>query len=1775
MDDQKSYTVHCTNITRLVVIGINRRLNSQMKGWIFVVSDKEIRDAKNYSAIPLSNESVKKKRNNLLKSVIGASVIATGLTMMPQASFAQVAEQPPAIVQREAVAEQAPAAKAIEAAPSKAPASATEETPAASDEKKEEAAEAQAPEAAPADAAKPVAEPAPAPESNADELINDKNFEELFDSEKIKAQAEENIDVEEVRTPEAQKAPAETTETNYAEDEKLIKDYSEEERYRSTEMEQGKGTSYTTVDTPSMDFKDGFRYDTLEPSATSDDKTQWGLEMEFDKEKGQRTYTDFEFTNSGNQAGVLDTGSISANEVGDKLSEKGNFNDPTYKAKAEVEITGIRVQRNENLYSTEEDLKHINNVNTKDPTIIAWEGKYKKDNANGLKATQGPNSSFTFSVNPWPNENDKLDLIKLNGSHDQKEFVKGQTITTNVRVDNLDASARERLVGQVYHPLTGEVVPGAKAYINDEGKVVVEMPKGTINADGSINENSIFYKDPNYKGIQNLEVKFFARPRTADEFRAIVESNGGYGYYTETGAGTKKINHDGKEVEVDLQGIDRYDHYNLIGGFKLNLDDTRYYDQAFQDKNEDDTSKHTHSKVKPGEEFNVDLYVPADKADKDAFPNQKTPEEMEAAKDANQAIGSIDTSFIDQINKGKAEEDKWVLDYDESTLPTTLKITPPKSAKAGDFVAVPLTYTYTNGSTDVHWFHFVVQESDYIKPDYETQVNFPAKEQTSPATVKDDGKRITPDHYTLPDTLETDEEGNKLVTDDSGNKWTVTLDEKTGKVSAKPVNPLDFNGGEKLTVPVISHYKDDQKPGEDITEETEAYFVIEEKANMTARYNAQAGKAGDELSSDVILNEEDHYNRRPGKYTLESDTFTDDKGNTWNVSIDEKTGKVTATVPEGVSNDKLDGALLNVPVIAHYYEEDGTLEVGTKKTEVQFVATGAELNSPQYNVSIGDGNSEMTNSVIINADDKKDSPSSYTIDETKTYTDDQGNEWTVTIDPNTGEVKATPTNPSKLKGGEKLQVPVTAHYGEGETAPTQKATAEFVVKDKEYASPDYKAKVVKVGETQSATVKLTDGDNLKKPTKYTLDSDTFVDDKGNTWTVTIDQATGKVTATAPTATEGKVLKLDGALLNVPVTAHYEDATGNEVTRKTSVQFVGTGTEGSYRYKETIPFETTVEYTDDPTLAPGEWRYKEEDGKKLTGENGSVTKEITIKDSKVEGEAKPVDREDPVNAVIEISKRDYTGTVTHTEKIETPFEVEYQYSTELEAGQSQIKQKGEKGSYDLVYSQKIKNGQADGKATTNKENIKEAKKEIIVIGIKPVVNVVEKPYDTIYEYDDKMDAGKTEEVTPGVNGKVTTTTSYDQDKKELVNKEETEEPTNRVVKVGIKPVTKEVETDYNTKIIYDDQLDSGKVEETPGEKGKITTTTSYDKDKNELVTKEVKVDPKDKVVRIGIKPVVTTEPIPFEKEYEHDPNLKAGTIELISEGKPGTATITTTFNKETGKLETTVTRTEPTPAKYKYGSRTNGTVVVESDIPYEVEFVPDDTMAAGETKVTQEGELGKKETTITIENSKEVGKRQDVITKEPVKKIVKYGTLCKVPTPDSDKPDQPDTPGGGDNPGDKPSEPGTPSNPGDKPSEPGTPDNPGDKPNEPGTPDNPGDKPNEPGTPDNPGDKPNEPGTPGNPGDKPNEPSTPDNPTTPDKPSTPDNPTTPDQPTNPERPTTSDKLTDSERTTVPNTTKDDAKAPQTFDPGVAAPAGLAALASGLLVGLESLKRRKRD
>ncbi len=606
----------------------------------------------------------------------------------------------------------------------------------------------------------------------------------------------DGLELSEEPQPARQMAEA-SSEPNYAEDEKKVGEY------RETQLTRGEGPTFKFTD-PSMDFKDGFRYKTVEPSASSPDKTKWGIEFEFDKEKGQRTYTDFVFSNTGNMGTYLNTGNIPSNDVGVKIAEKGDFKEANYKAESEIIIEGIRAQRNLNLYATVKDLEHINSIENEN-TTIGWKGNYSKDASNQTnKATQGESSYFSFTVNPWPNENDQLSLITLTGSHNEKVYVNGQTVTTGVTVSNLDANARERLVGQVYHPETGQVVPGASAYINDQDKVVIEMPKGAVNDDGSVNKDSIFYKDKSYTGLQNLRVKFFARPRTADEFQAAT---GEYGVYISTGAGAETISHKGKDVVIDKQGIPRYDHYNIVGEFTLNLDDTKHHDQNYIDQDGDLTENNTASYVKPGVPYKVNNN------------NDESIKDITDAVNKDHASANLDLSLLDRVNEGKAPEDQWQVKATDDAL-TDITITAPKNAKAGDFVSFSVKYTYTNGSTDIHKLTFIVKESGNNIPQYYSQVLYPTETETSQPHLSikaEDQEKRKPVEYTI-------EKGT--YTDDHGNEWTAKIDPKSGIVTVNPKVAKDFIGGEKLVVPVTAHYVEEENPEIKFTEEVRAAFVI-------------------------------------------------------------------------------------------------------------------------------------------------------------------------------------------------------------------------------------------------------------------------------------------------------------------------------------------------------------------------------------------------------------------------------------------------------------------------------------------------------------------------------------------------------------------------------------------------------------------------------------------------------------------------------------------------------------------------------------------------------------------------------------------------------------------------------------------------------------------------------------------------------------------------------------------------------------------------------------
>nr|WP_068129509.1 G5 domain-containing protein [Nosocomiicoccus ampullae] len=1737
-------------------------------------------------------------------------------------------------------------------------------------------------------------------------------------------------------------ATAAANEPNYAQDEANIEDFSADERYRSTQLEQGNGPNFLS-DAPELDYKDGYRYKTLEPAATSPDKRKWGFEIEFDKEKGQRTYTGFYFTNSGLLAGVLDVGNVPA-----KSPESGglgeSFKTPNYKAETEIEITGSgRQQRDLNLFATKEDLEHINSVNNGN-TIMAWEGRYTKDYTGPLRATQGDSASFSFTVNPWPNENDMLSEIKLNGSHNKKEFVQGQTIHTDITVENLDANARERLVGQVYHPVIGEIVPGAKAYIDENDKVVIEMPQGAVDANGNINKDSIFFKDSKYKGLQNLSVKFFARPRTADEFKKVVEENpenfgdGGFAY-TSTGAGTRTINHKGQDVVIDKQGIDRYDYYNLIGSFNINLDDTRYYDQGFIDGNNEDTSKHTSSAVKPGEEFTVNLYVPEDKKDKDLFPNQKTPEEMEAAKDANQAVGSIDFSFINKINAGKAKEDQWKLEYDENTLPTTFKIIPPLSAKAGEFVAVPLVYTYTNGSIDTHWFHFVVQESTNDRPEYPVQVAFPTEEQKSLPELSGDDKKLKPVEYFIP-------EGTEFK-DDRGNEWNVSIDKKTGEITAQPVDPTKFDGGEKLQVPVTARYVDENEPDKNIEEKTIAEFVIKERAIMTPRYNAKVGRAGDVLTSDVILNEEDKFNRRPTKYSLASDTYTDDKGNVWNVTIDENTGTVTATVPNPKEGESIDGALLNVPVTAHYYEQGSDQELATREVEVQFIATGTngtfeyeeKVEIPFETIikfvdNLAPGEQKVTqegspgektrtntltieNGKVTNTEEgefeqtkapvnriievgrntegevvhKEEIPFKYTVVydpelkageyvvETPGRNGERTTTWTIKNSEVVGEPKVVETEPidAVIKVGTKdftgtfetikteavefeteyivdnslepgtVKVEQEGELGEKETPVTHKIVNGEVTESIEGDPVQTKAPVKRIVKVGPAKTDGTHTYTSKKPFEVEVrvnpelkKGEYKVVQKGvegeEEYTITIENS--KVTNTSepkqtkapvneiievgnadftgtveyidkdpipfetevivdPNLKPGEVVEDQKGELGEQETKVTRTITNGEAgeevrgeTTRTKEPVnrkirVGSQTDGQYKETETIPFE--VEVRKDPTLKKGEWKYAEIDGVPQTGESGLKERTLTIVNSKVTEETEFKTVKEPKNAVILVGDLDSDGKVEHTEEI--PFDYKVEEVDDLKKGEYRIVKPGKVGTKTTTWT--IKDSKVVGEPEVT---IEEAEDALIQIGkgtndgTHEIIEKKEIPFETIIEYDDSLEPGEEKVVQEGKPGiEERTNTLVIQDGKVVETKEgeftRTEEPVNKIVKVGRKSTegetthTIEREIPFETKVIYDDTLEAGfqqiEKEGTPGKEEVTITQKVKDGKPVGEPTETVKTitEKEDRVVRVGVKPVVKEVELGHDTEYRYNPELKEGETRVIVEGTKGYVKYTTTFNKETGKLEVTEERVEPTNKVVEYGSKTEGEIKFESEQAYNVIVRENPNLEAGKHVVVQDGIVGKTETTVKIVNSQEVSRdtktlveKQDMIIEVGTKNVCDIPPTPEQPTPDPEDPETPEDPKEPETPEDpkEPEQPEDPKEP-EQPEDPKDPENPGGE--DPKDPQNPGEE--DPKDPETPGEEnPKDPETPGeedpkdpeNPGGEdpkdpeqpgeevPKDPETPgeEDPKDPQEPGKPNEPEVPGKPEQPNTPAQPNKPEQGNKATSSKDKEDDKKLPNT-------------------------------
>ena len=349
-------------------------------------------------------------------------------------------------------------------------------------------------------------------------------------------------------------------------------------------------------------------------------------------------------------------------------------------------------------------------------------------------------------------------------------------------------------------------------------------------------------------------------------------------------------------------------------------------------------------------------------------------------------------------------------------------------------------------------------------------------------------------------------------------------------------------------------------------------------------------------------------------------------------------------------------------------------------------------------------------------------------------------------------------------------------------------------------------------------------------------------------------------------------------------------------------------------------------------------------------------------------------------------------------------------------------------------------QGKPKKTQGDKVVDPGEPQVIKVGNKPKVVEEEIPFNKTTKENPNLPEGESKVIQVGKNGKKKTTTTYTVDPKTgkvtpNTPTVETIPPVDEITEVG-----KGKDKDGDLKITYIPDPESPEGTQTIVEQGK---KPKYD------VTGKEKDPGKPKVIKVGNKPKVVEEEIPFNKTTKENPNLPEGESKVIQVGKNGKKKTTTTYtvDPKTGKVtpnEPTVTIVKAEDALIEVGTGKNfvgeietryvpdielefgktkivqngtpevkdvtgkvltpGTPTIihigikpkveEEDVDFKVVKRDNPELPKGQEKVVQEGEKGKKTTTTTYTVDPKTGKvtsNVTVETKDPQDKIIEVGT----------------------------------------------------------------------------------------------------------------------------------------------------------------------------------------
>ena len=550
-----------------------------------------------------------------------------------------------------------------------------------------------------------------------------------------------------------------------------------------------------------------------------------------------------------------------------------------------------------------------------------------------------------------------------------------------------------------------------------------------------------------------------------------------------------------------------------------------------------------------------------------------------------------------------------------------------------------------------------------------------------------------------------------------------------------------------------------------------------------------------------------------------------------------------------------------------------------------------------------------------------------------------------------------------------------------------------------------KPKVVKVGTKSTEKV-----ETLKSPVRYEKDTSREKDQENITvqgidgskttrTTYTVNPNNGEITSNVeepvivqPTNTVIKVAAKDKVVYSkdgdnvVKETTTYtvNPENGNITENKTKETFKENGAKDKVVVEK---IQSPVRYEKDTS------REKGQEDITVQGKDGSKTTRTTFTVNPETGEAIPHVEEpiivNPTNTIIKVAAKDkvvYSKDGDNIVKETTTYEV----------------------------------NPDNGKITENttKETFKEN-------GAKDKVVVERIPSPVRYEKDDSREKGQEDIITQGKDGSKTTTTTYTVNKNTGEVEEHPQEPvivepTNTIIKVALKD-----------KVVYSKDGDNVVKE---------TTTYTVNPENGNITENKTKEIHKEN----GAKDKVVVEKIPALTRYEKDNNREKGQENIITQGKDGSKTTTTTYtvNPETGEViphmeEPVIVNPTNTiikvAAKDKVVYLEEGDTIVKEIITYEVnpetgsitenkrkektnerkledkvivEKIPaavryekDTSREKGQENITVQGKDGTKTTTITYTVNPNTGEPipnpQEPIIVEPTSTIIKVAAKDKV------------------------------------------------------------------------------------------------------------------------------------------------------------------------------------